>query len=209
MRLYGQGRAWIVNNKIEIALAASFPALLFPHQACERDVFGFECLDGWYSLIEGSLYLISQYAESGVTDVTITQVKEKFGQLRIYLRGGNECIAFITAITELVSGCICERCGGPGEIVNAEGWLVARCNTHRNHHYHEEQSAAAGDECFVAEYVQAVGSIWAFFAESGLSWVRQPSLSLGNRRPYEMLGTIEGCKAVYTLLGRLEHGVGV
>lgn len=196
-----------MNNKIEITLAARYPALLFSNQACERDVFGFECLDGWYSLIEGSLFLIRQYAES---DVTVTQVKEKFGQLRIYLRGGNECIDFITALTELVSGCICERCGRPGKIVSAEGWLVARCNSHRNHHYYEEQqSDAAVDERFVSEYAQAVGSIWAFFAASALSWVRQPSLPLGNRLPYEMLGTKEGCKAVYTLLGRLEHGVGV
>jgi hypothetical protein len=141
--------------------------------------------------------------------VKVTQVKEKFGQLRIYLRGGDECVAFIPAIAELVSGCMCELCGDPGNVVSIEGWSAARCEKHRSRHDVELLANAAVDEPFVTEYVQAVGLIWAFFAQSALHWVQQPCLALGNQRPYEVLVTTEGCRAVYTLLRRLEHGVGV
>lgn len=197
-----------MNNFVERRLAAHYSALLFQHQVCEQDVFGFECLDGWSDLIEGSLRLIRRYAKFGAADVKVTQVKEKFGQLRIYQRGGNECVDLAIAIAELVSGCICELCGKTGNVVSIEGVMVTRCEEHRRRHL--EQLGPPGlNEYYVAEYVQTVDSIRTFFEASAQYWVQQPCLALGSRRPYEMMGTREGCQTIYTLLKRLEHGVGV
>lgn len=38
-------------------------------------------------------------------------------------------------------------------------------------------------------------------------WFKQPVRGLGNKRPIDMLSTVEDTKIVLNLIGRLEHGV--
>jgi hypothetical protein len=61
--------------------------------------------------------------------VTVDQVKEKFGTLRFYYTGGDEYISGITSMAEAMSGVTCEVCGNVGEL-NGGGWLRTRCDTH-------------------------------------------------------------------------------
>jgi hypothetical protein len=52
--------------------------------------WGFECGDGWYSLIrELSEQLTTYLQQRPELDLEITQVKSKFGILRIHSRGGD------------------------------------------------------------------------------------------------------------------------
>lgn len=198
-----------MNNFIERRLATNHRTLLFQQDVSETEMFGFECLDGWSDLIEGGLLLIQRYAELRALDVNISQAKEKFGQLRIYQRGGDASVGMALEITELVSGCICELCSMPGEVMAFEGWLLARCEKHRGTQALEQIEPRIADPHYVASYARTVALILSFFGASAVHWVQQPSIASAGRRPYEMLNTSEGCEAVYTLLKRLEYGVGV
>ncbi|WNZ85163.1 MbcA/ParS/Xre antitoxin family protein [Pseudomonas sp. P108] len=198
-----------MNNFIERHLADQYRPLLFPQDFSEQATFGFECNDGWADLIEASLRLIRQRTERRALDVKVTQVKEKLGQLRIYHRGGDESIGAAFDIAELVSGCVCELCGKPGEVINLEGWLLARCGKHRERQHSHQIEPHNADEDFLASYTQAVDLILSFFGAGAVLWVQQERTVFGGRRPYEMLATEEGCRAIFTLLKRLEHGVGV
>ena len=66
-----------------------------------------------------------------VPQVTVDQVKEKFGTLRFYYTGGDEHISGMVRMAESMSGCTCEECGAPGESSN-QGWISTLCETHRN-----------------------------------------------------------------------------
>ena len=197
-----------MNNFTERRLASDYRTLLFRRDASDQEVFGFECMDGWSDLIEGSLRLIQRYVELA-SDVKITQVKEKFGLLRIYQRGGEEKACLVLDICELVSGCVCELCGKSGKLTMFDGWILARCDKHGDSSYMELVKSRSADERYIGSYVRSVDSILSFFGADALRWVQQESITLGGKRPYEILGTEDGCQAVYTLLKRLEHGVGV
>jgi len=58
--------------------------------------------------------------------VTLDQVKEKFGTLRFYYTGGDEYISGMVAMAESMSGVICESCGNPGE-QKGGGWVRTIC----------------------------------------------------------------------------------
>ena len=65
-----------------------------------------------------------------IQQVTLDQVKEKFGTLRFYYTGGDEYISGLVSMAESMSGVTCEECGSPGE-TKGQGWLVTLCEPHR------------------------------------------------------------------------------
>ncbi|WP_160106550.1 MbcA/ParS/Xre antitoxin family protein [Pseudomonas izuensis] len=198
-----------MNNFIERHLAAEYRALLFPHEFSGQATFGFECNDGWADLIEASLRLVQRRAELHALDVLVTQAKEKFGQLRIYHSGADEGIGSVFEIAQLASGYICELCGEPGKVASLEGWLVARCGKHSEPGHQHQIAPHLADENYIASYMRAVDSILAFFGTRAVLWVQEERTAFAGRRPSEMLATEEGCQAIYLMLKRLEHGVGV
>ena len=198
-----------MDNFTEKRLVANCGTLLFRTDASAQEVFGFECMDGWADLIEGSLRLIQRYAELEKSDVKITQVKEKFGLLRIDQSGGGENVCQVLDICELASGCVCELCGKAGKLIMLDGWMLTRCDLHGHGSHMEQIEPQIGDGHYISSYVRTVDSILSFFGADAVRWVQQECIGLGSRRPFEMLGDEEGCLAVYTLLKRLEFGVGV
>jgi hypothetical protein len=64
-----------------------------------------------------------------VPQVTLDQVKEKFGTLRFYYTGGDDYISGLVSMAESMSGCTCEVCGNPGKTVGG-GWLTTVCKEH-------------------------------------------------------------------------------
>jgi len=198
-----------MNNFTERRLVATYGTLLFRTDASAQEVFGFECMDGWADFIEGSLRLIQRYAELEKSDVKITQVKEKFGLLRIYQSGGGENVCQVLDICELASGCVCELCGKAGKLIMLDGWMLTRCDLHGHGSHMEQIEPQIGDGHYISSYVRTVDSILSFFGADAVRWVQQECIGLGRKRPFEMLGDEEGCLAVYTFLKRLEFGVGV
>jgi hypothetical protein len=67
--------------------------------------------------------------EQPVCQVTLDQVKEKFGTLRFYYSGGDDYISGLVSMAESMSGVTCETCGNPGKTVGG-GWLTTLCKEH-------------------------------------------------------------------------------
>lgn len=63
--------------------------------------------------------------------VVATQVKEKFGTLRFYYRGGDEVVDGMVRMAELMSSVTCEVCGKPGK-TQGTGWTKTTCDEHAN-----------------------------------------------------------------------------
>lgn len=88
-------------------------------------LFGFECDDGWYDLLDNMLNKL--YA---LENVTIYQIKEKFGGLRVYACGPKKAFD-ITDKTEKTAETICEVCGKKGKLCDKHGWYKTLCPEHQ------------------------------------------------------------------------------
>ncbi len=91
--------------------------------------FGFMCDKGWYPLIEKTLDKIQDIVDRDKLDLQITEVKEKYGGLRIYTDMDTDEIFKITLQAEQESYKICEICGKPGELRYLHGWYMTRCDS--------------------------------------------------------------------------------
>jgi len=81
--------------------------------------------EGWKSIVDEA---VQQLTGAGAT---ITQVKEKFGGLRIYYNAPSDEIyeycAPIVRRAALYADITCEDCGVPGKNVNVDGWYRTLC----------------------------------------------------------------------------------
>lgn len=81
--------------------------------------WGFECGDGWYQIIYDTSAkleaLILQLPEEEREHYKASQVKEKFGGLRIYLSSSTDEMDKLVGTAEDLSYQICEGCGKPGQ----------------------------------------------------------------------------------------------
>ena len=97
---------------------------------------GFAIGKGWYPLIEQLSAVIQNHIDhkqkqgEDCPQVIVEQVKEKFGTLRFYYRGGDEYISGLVSMAESMSGVTCDVCGAPGE-TGGQSWISTRCETHR------------------------------------------------------------------------------
>ena len=93
--------------------------------------FGFECGDGWLPLLEGLFAQIDKIVrEEGLEDFAITQVKEKYGSLRVYTNYSTNAIDTAIDAAEDESERTCEVCGQPGKLYT-DGWMMTRCPLHK------------------------------------------------------------------------------
>lgn len=87
--------------------------------------FGFECGDGWFSLVNALSEFITHHDPS----IMATQVKEKFGRLRFYINGSSDFVFGALEFAEYLSGFICEECGKPGKLRIRGSWLKTLCDS--------------------------------------------------------------------------------
>ncbi|MEH2473336.1 hypothetical protein V1281_005478 [Nitrobacteraceae bacterium AZCC 2161] len=92
--------------------------------------------DGWRDLLERACRRIANaLAPEPPGALTIVQIKEKFGTLRLYFE---DCLpsAIAAAVEEAValaqarSACTCEVCGNEGRLRDRGGWLATACELH-------------------------------------------------------------------------------
>lgn len=93
--------------------------------------------DGWFQLLhdacfglEAEFHLLTQEEQETAIrngDYIIEQVKEKFGELRIYLSSYAGNMAEILHEAESRSNGICEFCGKPGSS-RTKSWIKTRCD---------------------------------------------------------------------------------
>jgi len=60
-----------------------------------------------------------------------TDIKEKFGTLRVYCMYGDDTAYDFIDIAENSSRAICEKCGRPGILDDTHGWTKVLCELHR------------------------------------------------------------------------------
>jgi hypothetical protein len=96
---------------------------------------GVACGAGWFYILDKLCANIQHHidwknkSEIVVPQVTIDQIKEKFGCLRFYYSGGDEYISGMVTLAESMSGVTCEECGSIGER-RSGGWIRTLCDTH-------------------------------------------------------------------------------
>lgn len=101
--------------------------------------FGFECNDGWFDILYKASKeleaLILQFPEDQREYFKASQVKEKYGTLRLYLFSGTDEMFKITEKLELESETICEICGKEAVLDSNSGWYSTLCKQHRFEKY--------------------------------------------------------------------------
>ena len=94
--------------------------------------WGFECGDGWFNILDQLMGNIQHHIdwknrkEEVVAQVTLDQVKEKFGTLRFYYSGGDDAIDGMVRMAESMSGVTCEECSAPAQ-THGPGWIRTIC----------------------------------------------------------------------------------
>ena len=88
--------------------------------------------EGWHPL----LYTFARNVDYLVTigempEVHFTQLKQKFGTLRLYYAGGNDETSRMSAIAEDLSAHMCEVCGRKPSQQSNSGWIRTLCEEHR------------------------------------------------------------------------------
>jgi hypothetical protein len=87
---------------------------------------------GWWPMLETLCGVIQNHIDNSkgaCPQVTIEQIKEKFGSLRFYYQGGDEFVSGATWLAESLSSGMCEECGAPGHRTG-DGWVRTLCDLH-------------------------------------------------------------------------------
>jgi len=90
-----------------------------------HELFGMEIGEGWLPLVEELKDKLSRSGWKG----EFTQVKEKWGLLRVYISEGNEERWKLIDEYETRSGTICEVCGEEGKR-RSGSWIKTLCDKH-------------------------------------------------------------------------------
>jgi hypothetical protein len=133
-----------MDSKIELELKAKYPK--FFHDMYNPDNprscmnFGLDCGAGWREIIEEAASKIEPLIEKWLQENTVdewwnqfpraSQIKEKFGSLRLYLSGGTDEIYKIVNEAEAKSSNVCEECGKVGKNRARGTWYVTLCEEH-------------------------------------------------------------------------------
>lgn len=132
-----------MNPELGDKLVKDFPLTFNGH-----DSFYFECGDGWEPLLRITFEKIEPLIQKMADNVadkefmpSVSQVKEKFGTLRIYMHFADDEIFEIINKAGIDSEYICEMCSKQGHLVG-KGW-------HKNWH------SVRCDECFNREIEKA------------------------------------------------------
>jgi hypothetical protein len=91
-----------------------------------------ECNVGWFNIINSLSSTLESYIQNNIDvpdeDIYFTQIKEKFGTLRIYISYEDDTIKNLIWMAEKLSGSTCEICGAVGFTRSINKWLFTKCD---------------------------------------------------------------------------------
>ena len=96
----------------------------YPHLYEWTGIMGFECGDGWLDLIDEMSAKIVDIMPSA----QVSQLKEKWGQLTVYMMSANAEVYDMIDWYAKKSLRVCELCGHYGELHSDGGWYKVRCD---------------------------------------------------------------------------------
>jgi hypothetical protein len=126
-----------MKQELDKLLCEKYPKMMVNRNSPMTETcmcWGFECGDGWYNILNQLMGNIQHHIDwknrngEVVPQVTLDQVKEKFGTLRFYYTGGDDYISGMVTMAEAMSGCTCESCGNPAERDSNGGWVRTICD---------------------------------------------------------------------------------
>jgi len=143
-----------MKQELDKLLCEKYPKMMVNRNKSMQETcmcWGFECGDGWFNILDQLMGNIQHHIDWNlrqrqvavdynskaapesmrtvpelVPQVTLDQVKEKFGTLRFYYTGGDNYIDGMVRLAESMSGVICEGCGNVGER-RGGGWVHTYC----------------------------------------------------------------------------------
>ena len=127
-----------MKQELDELLCKKYPKMFVNRNKSMQETamcWGFGCGDGWFDLIDELCGSIQSYIDLNsrpdrvIPQVTVDQVKEKFGGLRFYYKGGDDNIHGMVRMAEAWADASCEECGAPGERRNG-GWIKTLCDKH-------------------------------------------------------------------------------
>lgn len=130
-----------MKKELQDKIINDFPKL-FEDRGTWRK-FYFETGDGWYALIYNACKELQEWSDKNNIQITLLQIKEKFGPVRIYYmitndNGLNVAQSEIDTIVEKaeeLSTQTCEKCGNMENVKRTNfGWIkyfCAECATKR------------------------------------------------------------------------------
>ena len=101
----------------------NFDALLAKHNITYNRGWGWVG-NGWHPLLDEMFTKLTALG----WDREMTQVKEKFGQLRVYIGEATNEMWQVVHEAERKSAKVCEECGQPGRPTGG-GWVRTACTT--------------------------------------------------------------------------------
>lgn len=148
-----------MKQELDQLLCEKYPKMMVNRDKSMMETcmcWGFECGDGWFTILDQLMGNIQHHIDwkekqrgwairfnstappedmrpvpDVIPQVTLDQVKEKFGTLRFYYQGGDDEISGMVRMAESMSAVTCEQCGNPGT-TGGQGWISTLCETHRN-----------------------------------------------------------------------------
>ena len=124
-----------MKQELDELLCTKYPKMMVNRNSPMQETcmcWGFECGDGWYNILNQLMGNIQHHIdwrnkkEEVVAQVTLDQVKEKFGTLRFYYTGGDDEISGMVRMAESMSGVTCEECSAPAK-THGPGWIRTIC----------------------------------------------------------------------------------
>ena len=160
-----------MKQELDELLCKKYPKMMVNRNKNMQETcmcWGFECGNGWFNILDQLMGNIQHHIDwkekqrnwaiefnskaaqeemrvvpDTVPQVTLDQVKEKFGTLRFYYTGGDDIIDGMVRMAESMSGVTCEECSAPAE-THGPGWIrtiCEPCETKREEErkrYHDE-----------------------------------------------------------------------
>ena len=124
-----------MKQELDSLLCEKYPKMMVNRNKHMQETcmcWGFECGDGWFNILDKLMGNIQHHIdwknrkEEVVAQVTLDQVKEKFGTLRFYYSGGDDAIDGMVRMAESMSGVTCEECSAPAQ-THGPGWIRTIC----------------------------------------------------------------------------------
>lgn len=120
------------QDQIRRKFQHAYPLLMLQSEENSFSRFGFEVGPGWLPLVFEIFGLLDDLQKRSDQAFRISQVKEKYGSLRIYasLPGLGVEEDLLEVLGEYLSVHTCEVCGSTGTL-NTEGYQATLCQDHR------------------------------------------------------------------------------
>ena len=124
-----------MRQELDRLLCEKYPKMMVNRNKNMQETcmcWGFECGDGWFNILDQLMGNIQHHIdwknrkEEVIAQVTLDQVKEKFGTLRFYYSGGDDAIDGMVRMAESMSGVTCEECSAPAQ-THGPGWIRTIC----------------------------------------------------------------------------------